>query len=300
MPFFFDLALPIAYAGVMFLLGLGLSLADFRGIFLQPRALLVGLTSQMLLLPLVAFGLMAVLDLPDYMKVGFVLLSACPGGSTSNLASYMLRGNVALSVSLTAVNSFIVLFSIPAVLSLATLAFEFSGSAQLPFWDTLLRVLVLTVLPCLVGVVIRWRLPKRALRWERVLKWVMPVLMAASIAGGAFFGDNEGPKIGMADYLTAMPAALLLNVFSMFMGAGLAWLVGLPNRDRFTIGIEVGIQNAALAITIASGSFFLNQPKIAIPAIVYLLFPFFTAMIFGYFANRKELRGKIFQKPKEA
>ena len=287
---FFDHALTGSYAGVMLLLGLSLSLRDVMDIFRYPKGVLVGLLSQMLLLPGLAFIMVSLIPMPDHLKIGFILLSACPGGSTSNLASYMLRGNVALSVSLTTVNSFLVIFSVPTVLTLSASLIEFDGGApQLPFWNTVLKIIMLTLVPCLAGMLFRAQWTETARRLERIFKWVMPALMALAIIGVAFLGEKKGPSVGMVDYLQALPAALALNVISMVLGYVLAWMVGLDLKDRFTIGIEVGIQNAALAITIASLPGFMNNPQFAVPAIVYLLFPFFTALVFGYLANRKEM-----------
>lgn len=290
---FFENALTFSYAGVMLLLGLSLSIRDILNIFRYPKAVLVGLISQMLLLPALAFLLASLIPMPDHLKVGFILLSACPGGSTSNLASYMLRGNVALSVSLTTFNSFLVIFSVPTVLALSVSLLDLGQStAQLPFWETVLKIVMLTLLPCTVGIAFRAQWTETARALEKIFKWVMPLLMALSIVGVAFLSEGKGPKVGIDDYLGALPAALALNVTSMVLGYFLSWGVGLPLRDRFTIGIEVGIQNAALAITIASLPGFLNNPQYAVPAIVYLLFPFFTALVFGYLANRKEM-GRI-------
>ena len=287
---FFDHALTASYAGVMLLLGLSLSWREVMDIFRYPKGVLVGLISQMLLLPVLAFILVSLIPMPDHLKVGFLLLSACPGGSTSNLASYMLRGNVALSVSLTTVNSFLVIFSVPTVITLSSYIIEFDGGApQLPFWDTVLKIVLLTLVPCIAGMLFRAQFLQTAQKLERIFKWVMPALMAIAIVGVAFLGEKEGPSAGIDDYLDALPSALALNVVSMLLGYLLAWAVGLQLKDRFTIGIEVGIQNAALAIAIASNPGFLGNDKFAVPAIVYLLFPFFTAIVFGYLANRKEL-----------
>ena len=295
MQHFFDYALLFAYAGVMLLLGLSLGISDFRDILRYPKAVLVGLAAQLLLLPALAFLLVSIFPLPLPLKVGFVLLSACPGGSTSNLASYMLRGNVALSISLTAINSFAVIVSVPLVMGLAAMVLGFEqGELSMPFWDTVWKIFLLVVLPVGAGLLFRTRWPDTARRLEGIFKFVMPVLLAGSIVGVAFFGEGDGPKVGMEDYLDALPYALLLNVSSMVMGYGLAWLASLKNRERFTIGIEVGIQNSALAIAIASGPLFLGNPMLAVPAIVYLLFPFFTAMLFGALANRKELIAILF------
>ncbi|MCB9234720.1 MAG: bile acid:sodium symporter family protein [Bacteroidia bacterium] len=300
MEVFFDNALLVAYAGVMVLLGLSLEISDFRNIFRQPKAVLTGLVCQMLMLPALAFLLVSIFPLPDHLKTGFILLSACPGGSTSNLASYMLRGNVALSVSMTALNSFLVVFSVPLVLALgAWLMGMKSGDARVPFGETMINILLLVVLPCAAGILIRAKWSPQARKMEGIFKYIMPVLLAAAIVGVAFVGKSEGPGVKIADYLDALLPALLLNITSMVAGYFISRLVGLSLRDRFTIGIEVGIQNAALAITIASGALFFNNPQIAVPAIVYLLFPFFTALIFGYLANRRELRHSLFHKPDE-
>lgn len=287
---FFESALTFSYAGVMILLGLSLSIRDILDIFRYPKGVLVGLISQMLLLPALAILLVSLFPMPDHLKIGFILLSACPGGSTSNLASYMLRGNVALSVSLTTVNSFLVIFSVPTILTVTASVLHFGGETpQLPFWDTVLKIIMLTLVPCMAGIFFRAQWTNTAIKIERIFKYLMPVLMAISILGVAFLGESKGPKVGIDDYLEALPVALALNVSSMVLGYLLGLGAGLNLKDRFTVGIEVGIQNSALAIAIASLPGFMNNPRFAVPAIVYLLFPFFTALVFGYLANRKEM-----------
>lgn len=296
MPFFFDIALPASFFGVMFLLGLSLQWSDFQAIGKYPKALVLGLLSQMLILPLLAYALISFYPMPETLQVGFILLAACPGGSTSNLASYMMRGNVALSVSLTVLNSFLVIFTVPLIMGLAGkfLAFQHAEIA-LPFWKTVGEISLLTLVPVVAGLLFRRKYSVTATKIERIFKFLMPGLMAASIAGGALFGPKTGAGAGMENYLSALWPALILNVGSMCVGFLLALLAGLSHRDRFTIAIEVGIQNSALAITIATGTLFLNNAAMAIPAIMYLLFPFFTALAFAYLANRKNLRGALFR-----
>jgi BASS family bile acid:Na+ symporter len=246
----------------------------------------------MLMLPALAFVIVSIFPLPDHLAIGLILLSACPGGSTSNLASYMLRGNVALSVSLTIVTSFLVVLTIPATIASAGYLLHFDkAEIALPFWQTVGKILLLAVAPVLAGLLFRARWKERAQKLEKIFKYLMPGLLVLAIVGTAFFGKSEGPGVGIDDYLQALPSALLLNVVSMVLGYVIALFSGLQNRERFTIGIEVGIQNSALAITIASGALFMNNPQLAVPAIVYMLFPFFTALVFGYLANRKQLSG---------
>lgn len=291
--FFSTYLLPGVLAIIMLGMGLSLTGKDFRNIFLQPKAVITGLISQMVLLPAVAIGIAMVSGLPAEMQVGIVLIAACPGGAVSNLISYLLKGNVALSVSMTSINSFLVIFTIPTIVNIALGTFMGTETdLVMPFWDTVLQVLLITVIPCVIGIFIRYQSERLAKQLERPLKVAMPIMLALAMLAAIFLEKKEGVTITTGQYLEVLPWALLLNLVGMFGGLGIAKVLRLDQPKSLTIGLEVGLQNSGLAIAVATSASLLGNPELAIPASTYALFSFFTAVAFGLIVNRKEVRLK--------
>lgn len=289
--FFSTFFLPGTLALIMLGMGLSLTAQDFRNIFTQPKAVITGLICQMLLLPAFAFGVAELCGLRPELQVGLVLIAACPGGATSNLISYLLKGNVALSVSMTTINSFLVIFTIPTIVSIALATFMGeSNDLVMPFWETVLNILLITVFPCVLGILIRARNKNFAERLEPKLKVIMPTMLAIAMLAAIFLEKPTGDPISGSDYIKVLPWALLLNLGSMFGGWGIAKALRMDNPKQLTIGLEVGLQNSGLAITVATSASLLNNSELAIPASTYALFSFFTAIAFGLLVNRKEVR----------
>ncbi|MEM7037246.1 MAG: bile acid:sodium symporter family protein, partial [Bacteroidota bacterium] len=193
--FFSTYFLPGTLALIMLGMGMSLTIQDFRNIFSEPKAVITGLICQMILLPLIAIGIAQMSGLSPEMQVGLVLISACPGGAVSNLISYLLKGNVALSVSMTSINSFLTILTIPLIVNVALGIFQGqSTSLSMPFWDTVLQVLLITVIPCVLGIFIRQNWAKFALRTERPLKIAMPILLAVAMSAAIFLEKKQGIK----------------------------------------------------------------------------------------------------------
>lgn len=263
-------------------LGLSLTFAKFKDVFKQPKALIVGLICQMLLLPLLAFGLAAVSSLSVEFKIGILLIAICPGGATSNLITYLLRGNVALSISLTSVNSILILITIPIFLFLGVQVFAHEGTLiALPFLPTVGNVFLMIILPVILGLFLREYREQLAIRIEKVLKYVSIILLAFVFALAILLNKN-GEKSLMDYYGEVLPYALLLNIIGMLLGLFVGMRFKFDIKTLITLPIEVGIQNSTLAITLAISSAFLNNPLISVPATVYGMFTFFSALLFGY------------------
>ncbi len=278
--------LPVVLALIMLGMGLSLTSQDFKNILLHPRQVFVGLICQMLLLPIIAIGIAYLAGwagLPPELQVGIVLIAACPGGAVSNLITYLLRANVALSVSLTTINSFLVIFSIPVIIKIVLLLFMESGSKEitLPFWDTVLQILLMTVIPCIVGVYIQSRSPRIAAALQQPLKYAMPILLALAMLGAVFLENGDAGTVSVLDYVGVSLSVLLLNIVGMLLGYYVAYWQNLGKNNQITIAIEVGLQNTGLAITVATSAMFLGSQTMAIPASIYALFTFFSALIFG-------------------
>lgn len=279
-----DILVGIALALVMFGIGLTMTWNDIANIFSYPKAFCLALASQMIALPLIAFGIAWIAPLSPPIKVGLVILAASPGGSTSGFITFLFRGNVALSLSLTAVNSFLTLFSIPFVINLALRTFMgASANIQLPFWQTVEHVFLISLLPVFAGILVNRVFPKFALRLEHSLRYILMVLLAIVFGIMAFAGENKGGSgLSMADVWQILPYALLLNVACLGFGFGFLYMFKLSYADRLTAAIESGVHNTALAFLIAGS--LLHSAEMIKPILLYALFSFWTALIFCYAA----------------
>lgn len=235
---------PIGLAAIMFSMGLSLSLADFREVVRNAKAVVAGLIGQMALLPPLAILLAIVFQLPPPMAVGLFILAACPAGTTSNAVTYAAKANVALAVVLTTISSLITVFSIPLLLSWALNHYFGAGEApKLSIVKTMTQIAQMTVVPVVAGMVLRGLSKGFA---DRASVWLRPaslVVLVAVIAFSVFVSLD----LVVENLLRAGPAALALNILAMGAGLAVAALFGLAREDRLTIAIEVGIQNATMA-----------------------------------------------------
>jgi len=277
--FFSGYFLPATLVVIMIGVGLSLTVQSFKNIIVYPRAILLGLVAQMILLPLIAFWVADGLNMPPEFKVGLVLIAACPGGASAGLINHLLRGNVALSVSLTSVNSFLTLFSLPFVVNLALERYlDQSARIVLPFARTIVDIGLLTLLPALVGVFIRYRKPMWARSMERPLRFIMPALLLLAFVGIILF-ERGGVEHSMEEASDLIWPNLQLNVLGMGLGYLLALLFRLGPTSRMTIAIEVGLQNSSLAIYVAQ--VMIGSSAMSMVAVVYGSFTFGTAVLFG-------------------
>ncbi|NBC82208.1 MAG: bile acid:sodium symporter family protein [Bacteroidetes bacterium] len=280
--FFSTYSLPIVIGLIMFTLGLSLRFRDFRRIVEQPKPLLIGLLSQMILLPGIAFMIAHLADLSPAIKAGIVVIAACPGGATSNLITYHLKGDVPLSISLTSLNSIIILVTIPLIVFLALKTFMHeSGFIELPIKDTIFKIFYMILIPTAIGMTVRRFYPRFANEVEKYMKYITTILLAFVFAMVVFEKDNGGSDNPFDIYLKVAPYVFALNVLGMITGYVIARLLRFNKKKQITLPVEVGIQNSALAITITSSPVFLGNYDMAIPALVYGLFTFFNAVLFG-------------------
>jgi BASS family bile acid:Na+ symporter len=278
--------LPLALFAVMLGMGLGLQGSDFKRVVVYPKPVIVGLVAQLVMLPLLGFLLASMVPMDPELAVGIVLLTACPGGPTSNLITYLARGNVALSISLTALSSVITVFTIPLVINLAMGRFLGETAAlQLPFLSTMLQIAVITIIPVGLGMLVNHYRPRTAAQIERGVKWLSLVLLGVIIAGLLI-----QQRANVLDFFVQVGAVMLvLNLVAMGLGYGLARATGLDDPSGTAITVEVGLQNGTLAITLASSPLFLNQPSLAIPAAIYSLLMFGTGLAFAAWKSKRRL-----------
>lgn len=277
---------------ILIMLGMGSSLKpeNFKEILRKPLGVIVGLFCQMVLLPVFAFIIASIIGLANEYKVGLMLIAACPGGAISNLLSFILKGDVALSIAFTAVNSFLTIITIPIIVNYSVL--HFMGAAatiSLPFWQTVLQILLITVIPVVLGMVFRAKWESKAIAVQQFLKPIMVILMATAMFAAIFLEKRDGQQIALIELWKVFPWALLLNVLAIFAGWAVAGLLRLGKSAQITVGLEVGLQNSGLAIAVGTSSFMLNNAMTAVPASVYALFSFFTAVLFGIIVNGREL-----------
>lgn len=254
---------------LMFELGLELNIRDFLLFYKRPRPVLAGLAGQIVVLPLLAIGLGLFFRLDALFLIGLVLIACSPGGSSSNVFSLIAKGDVALSVSLTALSSVITLFTIPVIMAFA---FHLVGNQEdfkvhLPVGRLIIQNLVLTLLPVVLGLLYKRYAPEKAEKVRRLLnKVAFPALL---LLATVFFVQHYRVIFVHIGQLGVCIGILILSAMSV--GAGLSWLMRLQGRERRTIVIEIGMQNAAQGIAIATSPFIFNSEIIAIPSIVYAL-----------------------------
>lgn len=271
--------LPLALAVVMLGMGLSLLPEDFRRITRYPKAVALGTVCQVLLLPLIGALIALVVPMQPELAVGLIILAICPGGPSSNLITYLAKGDVALSVTLTALSSIITVFTIPLLANLALQYFLGESAAiALPVGTTILQIFLITLFPTAIGMAMRWRFPNTARRLEKQMSRLAAGLLAVIIA---LLLIKEGSKL--PGFLVQVGSGVvLLNLGAMLAGFTAGKLFRLPLPQQLCIAIEVGLQNGTLAIAITAG--LLNNAEMAIPAAVYSLLMYitgFAAILYG-------------------
>jgi bile acid:Na+ symporter, BASS family len=277
---YIDILVNAVLAVIMFGLGLSLTLRDFAVILIRPKAIITGLSTQIFIIPLIAFGIALFSGLSPEMRVGLVLVSTCASGAASNLVTHLVRGDVALAVSITTLNSIITLVTLPLIVTFAL--FIFMGETtriNLPIAETMLQIFLVAILPASLGVLAR-RISKRfATVTERPLKFILPAILFA-VFGLKVFGaeDDGGSGITVAETLHIFPYVLLLNVLAMVAGYYISKMMRLSWQAQYTIAIEVGLHNTVLALLVAGT--ILQSHEMEQPALVYGMFTFLSAFLF--------------------
>ena len=252
---------------LMFELGLNLKLQDFKLFKDRPKPVLAGLIGQIVVLPALAWLIGWALNLEPVFLIGFVLIACCPGGSSSNVFSMLARGDVALSVSLTACSSLITLVTVPLILEWVTTAASTAIEVHLPVGNLVMQNIVLMLVPIIVGIAVRKKWGSGAQKIHEVLsKIAFPALIFLATV---FFIKNREAIIANFGQLGLSITILIL--LAMASGVVLSWAMRLNIKERRTIVIEIGMQNAAQAITIASSPLVFGKDEYAIPAIIYAL-----------------------------
>jgi bile acid:Na+ symporter, BASS family len=271
--------LPIALAIIMFGLGLSLTTDDFRRVARTPRAVVVALVLQVLVLPVVAFGLVKAFDLDPLLAVGVMLLAASPGGTTANLFSHLFRGDVALNVTLTAINSVLAAVTIPLITNLAIDHFDADGELGLQF-GKVVQVIAIVLVPVVVGMAVRRRSADFAAGADRPVR-VFSIVVLVVVAVGALLGEREN----LADYLQQVGVVTgLFCLASLTIGYVGAKALRLDERQAIAASMEIGIHNTTIALTIALSV--LDSTEVAVPSAVYSILMYVLATAFGFAVTR--------------
>jgi BASS family bile acid:Na+ symporter len=276
--------LPISIGVMMFGIGLNLELKDFKRVFTAPKAILFGLFGQLVILPLIGFGIASIFDISPIYKLGIVLIAACPGGTSSNIMTYMLNGRVALSVSITAFNSFIIVLTIPLILSIAFETFlNQNQQIDLSINGMLLEVEYTVLLPVLLGSVIHYYFWQSIEKFKSSLRYILPALLFLVFLL-VLLNEHQSGDLSLAAYGSLIFPAFLLNIVVMFVGFFLSGWIGIGHSGKFTIAIEMGLQNSALAIFLANSV--LQIEGLAVIAVLYGGFSFFSTLIIAYIMKK--------------
>ena len=270
---------------LMFLLGTDLDKKAFTNVAKSPKAVIAGTIGQIILLPLIAFGIAWVLKLPPVYFIGLVLVACCPGGSSSNVFSMLAKGDVALSVTLTAISSIVTLITLPFIMSGVAEFVSLQNNVEvvLPVGKLLVQNIVLLFAPMLVGIMLRHFRPEAARKVNRILgKCAFPALM---LLAGVFF--LQYTREIMENFRILGVAASALILAAMLCSSLLSRAGRFTAGVRRTIVIEVGMQNAAQAIAIASSPLIFNSGEMAIPAIIYALLMNVILLLYVAFIRKK-------------
>ena len=274
--------LPLALAIIMMGLGLSLRVEDFKRVLIFPKAVLIGLVCQMILLPTICYFIAVGFNLSPELAVGLMLLSASPGGPTANLYSHIAKGDVALNVTLTALNSLISVFSITVIVNFAMASFMQMDQVVPLQFKKVFEVCLVVLGPVSIGMLIRSKASSVAERLSSPVKIISALFLVLVIVMTIL---KEKAHIVQDFKLVGIPT-LLLNVLSMGIGYFVPRLFQLGKAQAIAIGMEIGIHNGTLAIFIALTV--IGNSAMSTPAVIYSLIMFFTAALFGYLVNLKK------------
>ena len=278
----------IAIFSLMFSIGIGLSVQDFLYVIRNPKAALVGLTGQIILLPLIGALIAIVFRLDPHIAIGLMIIAACPGGATSNAFSVLVKGDLALSISLTAMSSLLAFITLPLIINLSLVFFDYGdGTVTLSFIDSAKQLFFTTALPVLLGMVCRFYFPQFSRRISKpIFYFGFACLFYPMISVFKNFAGLIDPS-----NIFQSTSAILLNVTMMCVGAGLGILFGLSRSQSRTLSVEVGIQNFALVMVVIL--IFLKDLTLITPAVFYLPSMYLSAFALSYLSrkHRDEMSG---------
>jgi len=270
------IGLPVALGIIMFGLGLSLTLGDFTRVGKHPKAVFIALACQLFLLPAICFGLVLAFNLPPVLAVGMMLLAASPGGTTANLYSHLFRGDVALNISLTAINSVVAVVTLPIIANLA-IAYFMPGDLSLGLQvEKVVEVFAIVLLPVALGMLVRRWKPKFADAMDKPVR-ITSIVILVVVIGGAVYTNID---ILVANFAALAIITVLFCLVSLSVGYWVPKLFRVERSQAIASAFEIGIHNATLAIVLAQTV--LGSLELSLPAAVYGVLMFFVAAAFGF------------------
>ena len=285
--------LPLALAIIMIGLGLELTPKDFTRVTKQPKAVLIALFCQLVVLVSIAFIICKVLALPPLLAVGLMLLAASPGGSTANLFSYLFKGDIALNITLTAINSVIAAFTLPLIVNFAIQHFMSDGQEISLQFSKILQVFAIIIIPVCIGMLIRHYAPHFTEKLNKPLR-----IFAVSFLILIIIGAITKERHQILEYLAQVGlATVLFCLCSLLIGYFVPRLLGINSAQARACAFEIGIHNSTLAMTIALTV--MASSTVAMPAAVYSIFMYVFAAVFGMLLNKfaPQPKAEVLQEP---
>lgn len=268
--------MPIALGIIMFGLGLSLTVDDFKRVYKYPKAVFIGLFCQLIILPIVCLGLTYLFGLSPELAVGLMLLAASPGGPTANLYSHLFGGDVALNITLTAVNSVLALFTLPLIVNFSISHFMQLNEVVPLQLSKVIEVFLIVMIPVSIGMIVNSKSKTFTKKIAGIVK-VLSAIFLLLIIVAAIFKEKE---YILTYFKQAGLAALTFNILSLLIGYMMARVFLISKSSSLAISMEVGIHNGTLAIYIAL--VVIGNSVLSIPAVIYSILMFFTAFLFGY------------------
>ncbi|KQZ11055.1 bile acid:sodium symporter [Agromyces sp. Root1464] len=275
------IGLPVALGIIMFGLGLSLTPGDFARVAKHPKAVIIALVCQLLVLPALCLGLVLVFQLPPVLAVGMMLLAASPGGTTANLYSHLFRGDVALNISLTAINSVLAVFTLPLITNLAITYFLPGDDGLGLQLAKVVEVFAIVLLPVAIGMLVRWWRPGFADRMDKPVRIASVVILVVVIAGAI----ASNLELLLENFGSLAAITVLFCVLSLTIGYLVPRLLRVGPAQSIASSFEIGIHNATLAIVIAQTV--IGSVEMSLPAAVYGVLMFFVALAFGFLIRRR-------------
>ena len=281
-----DIFLPLSLIFIMFTLGVGLTIQDFKNIRHHPKALFLGLINQMIILPLVAFMILSIIKLPTEMAVGMMILACCPGGVTSNMLTKLAKGDTALSISYTALVSIITVFTLPLIVGLSMQYFMGSNAPNINILSLGLTMFIITTVPVTIGLYLNTKYHQSIVSFIPIANKISTVLFIVIIIGAL---ASEWEAFINNLYLLG-PAIILLIMLMLFIGYNSAKLFSISKEKSITIAIESGIQNATVGITI--GNLIVSQESglsiFSLPSGVYGILMYLVCLPFVFWLLKQQ------------
>lgn len=281
MKFFSEIALPCVLFIIMLGIGLSTKLNDFKALIKFPKAAILGLISQIFILPLIALAIGHGFNFSEEIILGLLLLSLCPSGTGSNIITKMVKGNLALSVSLTTISNFKSLLTIPLIMNWYIEFTQGSAAAvKLPFIDMIIQIFLLTLLPTAIGVFIAEKHQAVVDATKKTLKWLLPALLFSVFTAIMFLEESPNQNVNFSEMIVP---AILINVLSMLISLVFVKMFKVENKQAIAIGVESGLKNSAIGLFVVTQ--FLQIPAVQLLMLAYSFISFYLTLVLAVVIN---------------